>query len=73
MSIAIISLLVLVVVAVVAIPILARVMGEATRQDVDYSGEFPEDGKEREDENSEGENSEGENDRHGDIRGFEKE
>lgn len=61
--------MVLVIVAVIAIPILVRVMGEAARQDEDYSGDFPEDKDERE-----GESSEDESDnRYGDVRDFEKE
>ena len=44
MSIAIVSLLVLVIVAVVAIPILIRVIGEAGRRDTNGGGdETPED------------------------------
>ena len=38
MSIAIVSLLVLVIVALVAIPILARVLGQATRRNPDRPG-----------------------------------
>ena len=74
MGIGIVSLLVLVVVAVIAIPILARVMGEAARQDEDHSGDFPEDKNEQEDESREDESREGErNNRYGDVRDFEKE
>ena len=84
MSIGIISLLVLVVLVVIAIPILGRVMGEATRQDEDHSGDLPDDDNQREAESREdrdreggdreGEDREGKSDRlYGDVRDFEKE